>query len=74
MKGDLVRIKRKSQDEEVTLTDPDTDFPGGGPIFESEEIVTVPKFFYYERDFSLLAETAKICLPNQLRGTAEPDT
>ena len=74
VKGDLVRIKRKSQDEEVTIIDPDTDFPGGGPIFETEEIVTVPKFFYYERDFSLLAETAKICLPNQLRFPAEPDT
>ena len=74
VKGDLVRIKRKSQDEEAIIINPDTDFPGGGPIFESEEIVTVAKFFYYERDFSLLAETAKICLPNQLRGTAEPDT
>ena len=74
VKGDLVRIKRKSQDEEFTVVDPDTDFPGGGPVFETEEIVTVPKFFYYERDFSLLAETAKICLPTQLRFTAEPDT
>ena len=71
VKGDLVRIKRKLQDEEVTIFDPNTDFPGGGPIFETEETLTVSKFFYYERDFSLLAETAKICSANQLLQDAE---
>ena len=74
VKGDLVRIKRKSQDEEFIVVDVDDDFPGGGPIFETEEILTVPRYFYYERDFSLLAETAKIFLPQQLGFDAEPDT
>ena len=74
VKGDLVRIKRKSQDEEFIFVDVDDDFPGGGPIFETEEILTVPRYFYYERDFSLLAETAKIFLPQQLGFDAEPNT
>jgi len=74
VKGDLVRIKRKSQDEEFIVVDVDDDFPGGGPIFETEEILTAPRYFYYERDFSLLAETAKIFLPQQLGFDAKPDT
>ena len=79
VKGDLIRIKRKPQDEELSFVTPSDDGPGGDgtggdddspiggggdePIFEEEQIDTVAQFFYYERDFSLLAETARISAP-----------
>tara|TARA_R100000654_G_scaffold11108_5_gene24362 strand:- start:11793 stop:14342 length:2550 start_codon:yes stop_codon:yes gene_type:complete len=74
VKGDLIRIKRKPQDEELSLVTPSDDDPGGDDntpitdggdedLFEEEQIDTVAQFFYYERDFSLLAETARISVP-----------